>query len=80
MTPTKLLIGQALVVFLIIAAAVAAATQFVATSFGFDPALGKPWFLAGETPVYYPWRLFECKRCFRTTFRDRSRSVRLPTL
>ncbi len=59
MTPTKLLIGQALVVFLIIAAAVAAATQFVATSFGFDPALGKPWFLAGETPVYYPWRLFE---------------------
>ena len=59
MTPTKLLIGQALVVFLIIAAALAAATQFVATSFGFDPALGKPWFLAGETPVYYPWRLFE---------------------
>ncbi|MGE0181665.1 MAG: conjugal transfer protein TraG [Parvularculaceae bacterium] len=59
MTPTKLLVGQALVVFLIIAAALAAATQFVATSFGFDPALGRPWFLAGETPVYYPWRLFE---------------------
>jgi len=59
MTPTKILIGQAIVVILIIVAAMAAATEFVAISFGFDRALGKPWFLAGETPVYYPWRLFE---------------------
>ena len=59
MTPTKILIGQALVVFLIIGLALFAATQFVAISFGFDRALGKPWFVAGDWPVYYPWRLFE---------------------
>jgi type IV secretion system protein VirD4 len=59
MTPTKILIGQAIVVILIILAAMAAATQFVAVSFGFDRALGTPWFVLGEAPVYYPWRLFE---------------------
>ncbi|MAW82687.1 MAG: conjugal transfer protein TraG [Parvularcula sp.] len=59
MTPTKILIGQAIVVMLIIAAAVWLATQYVAASFGFDPALGRPWSHVGETPVYYPWRLFE---------------------
>ncbi len=59
MTPTKILIGQAIVVILIILAAMAAATQFVAVSFGFDRALGAPWFVLGETPFYYPWRLFE---------------------
>jgi len=59
MTPTKILIGQALIVMLIIAAAVWAATQYVASAFGFDPALGSPWSRIGETPVYYPWRLFE---------------------
>ncbi|MFZ5619328.1 MAG: conjugal transfer protein TraG [Pseudomonadota bacterium] len=59
MTPTKILIGQAIVVILIIFVAMAAATQFVAISFGFDAALGKPWFVVGNLPVYYPWRLFE---------------------
>ncbi len=59
MTPTKILIGQAIVVMLIIAAAMSAATQYVAAAFGFDPALGSPWTNIGETPVYYPWRLFE---------------------
>jgi len=59
MTPTKILIGQAFVVVLIIAAAMSAATQYVASAFGFDPALGAPWFQIGETPFYYPWRLFE---------------------
>lgn len=59
MTPTKILIGQAIVVFLIIAVAMWIATQYVAVSFGFDPALGAPWVVFGETPVYYPWRLFE---------------------
>ena len=59
MTPTKILIGQAILVILIIMAAMAAATQFVAASFGFDRALGEPWFVLGAMPVYYPWRLFE---------------------
>ncbi len=59
MTPTKILFGQAIVVILIIMMAMAAATQFVAVSFGYDPALGAPWFEFGGMPVYYPWRLFE---------------------
>ncbi len=59
MTPTKILIGQAFIVMLIIAAAMSAATQYVASAFGFDPALGAPWSHVGVTPVYYPWRLFE---------------------
>jgi type IV secretion system protein VirD4 len=59
MTPTKLLIGQAILVIAVIMAAMAAATQFVAVSFGFDRALGEPWFVLGAAPVYYPWRLFE---------------------
>ncbi|MGD9799623.1 MAG: conjugal transfer protein TraG [Parvularculaceae bacterium] len=59
MTPTRILIGQAFVVMLIIAAAMQAATQYVAASFGYDPALGNSWSHVGETPVYYPWRLFE---------------------
>lgn len=59
MTPTKILIGQAFIVMLIIAAAMSAATQYVASAFGFDPALGSPWSRVGDTPVYYPWRLFE---------------------
>ena len=59
MTPTKILIGQAIVVMLIIAAALWAATQYVATAFGYDTALGAPWTEVGQTPVYFPWRLFE---------------------
>ena len=59
MTPTKILIGQASLVFLIIVAAMWAGTAYVAGAFGHDPALGAPWFAAFKTPVYYPWRLFE---------------------
>ena len=59
MTPTKILIGQAIVVLLIIAAAMWAATQYVASAFGYDEALGAPWTALGETPIYFPWRLFE---------------------
>ncbi|MGE0408326.1 MAG: conjugal transfer protein TraG [Amphiplicatus sp.] len=59
MTPTRILIGQALIVVLIIAAAMQLATQYVAASFGFDPALGSSWSEVGDTPLYYPWRLFE---------------------
>ncbi len=59
MTPTKILIGQAIVVMLIIIGALAAATQYVAAALGYDRALGVPWFEFGGTPFYYPWRLFE---------------------
>ncbi len=59
MTPTKILIGQAVIVMMIIAAGVWLATAYVAHIFGYDAALGRPWFSAFGTPVYYPWRLFE---------------------
>nr|WP_281720593.1 conjugal transfer protein TraG [Nitrosomonas nitrosa] len=59
MTPTRILIGQAFIVVLIIAAAMQFATQYVAASFGFDPALGNSWSEVGDTPIYFPWRLFE---------------------
>ena len=59
MTPTKILIGQAIVVMLIIIGALQSATQYVAAALGHDRALGVPWFEFGGTPFYYPWRLFE---------------------
>jgi type IV secretory pathway TraG/TraD family ATPase VirD4 len=55
MTPTKILIGQAIIVMLIIVAALEAATQYVAGALGFDAALGAPWFEFAGTPVHYPW-------------------------
>lgn len=59
MTGTKILIGQIMVVFALIVGAVWIATQMTAEALGFQAALGAPWFMAGETPVYKPWRLFQ---------------------
>src|SRR3984893_11838892 len=59
MTPTKLLIGQILIVFAIVVAGVWFATQWCAAELGFQPTLGAPWFALIGIPVYYPWRLFE---------------------
>ncbi|MGB6229791.1 MAG: type IV secretory system conjugative DNA transfer family protein, partial [Litorimonas sp.] len=59
MSPQSILIGQVTIVFTTIGTGMWTATQWVATEFHFDPYLGAPWFLAGDTPVYYPWRLFE---------------------
>jgi type IV secretion system protein VirD4 len=64
MTPTKILIGQAIIVVLIIASALQAATQYVAAALGFDAALGTPWFHIADAPFYYPWRLFEWQYAF----------------
>lgn len=58
MTPTKLLIGQILVVFAIVIAGVWAATQWAAAMLAYQPELGLPWFRLGTVPVYYPWALF----------------------
>jgi type IV secretion system protein VirD4 len=57
-TPTKLLIGQILIVFAIVVAGLWAATQWTATMLGYQPQLGLPWFMLGELPVYRPWSLF----------------------
>ena len=59
MTPTKLLFGQFLIVALIIAGALWAATQWTAYELGFQPRLGSPWFTLFDTPIYKPWRLFQ---------------------
>ncbi len=59
MTPTKLLIGQALIVFAIVIGGVWATTQWTAAVLGYQAGLGEPWFELLRWPVYYPWRLFE---------------------
>ena len=58
MTPTKLLIGQILIVFAIVILGVWAATQWAAAMLGYQPELGAPWFRLGALPVYRPWSLF----------------------
>jgi len=59
MTPTKLLIGQILIVFAIVIGAVWLATQWTATQLDFQPRLGPSWITFAEYPIYLPWRLFE---------------------
>ncbi len=58
MTPTKLLIGQMLVVFAIIVAGIWYATQWVAAELAYQPELGAPWFRFWNVPVYRPWAVF----------------------
>lgn len=58
MTPTKLLIGQMLVVFAIIMAGLWFATQWTAAALAYQPELGPCWFRLGSVPVYKPWALF----------------------
>ena len=59
MTPTKLLIGQILLVLAIVIGAMWAATQWAAAALGHQPRLGSAWTSLAGAPVYYPWRLFE---------------------
>ncbi len=59
MTPTKLLVGQILVVFAIVIFGVWAATQWAASMLGYQPQLGAPWTILFGTPVYRPWQLFD---------------------
>ncbi|RZF59138.1 conjugal transfer protein TraG [Sphingomonas populi] len=58
MTPTKLLIGQILVVLAIVLTGVWFATQWAAAHLAYQPELGRPWFVAFGHPVYVPWALF----------------------
>jgi type IV secretion system protein VirD4 len=58
MTPTKLLIGQILVVFLIMILGVWGATQWAAAMLGYQPELGTPWVQFGHFNIYRPWDLF----------------------
>ncbi|WP_257538959.1 conjugal transfer protein TraG [Sphingobium sp. CFD-1] len=58
MTPTKLLIGQILIVLAIVIAGVWIATQWAAVMLAYQPQLGPAWFMLGDIPVYRPWSLF----------------------
>jgi type IV secretion system protein VirD4 len=57
-TPTKLLIGQILVVLAIIVASIWTATQWAAAQLAYQPQLGPPWFIAFDRPIYHPWSIF----------------------
>ncbi len=50
MTPTKILLGQTLVVFAIVFLGLWASTQWVAAMLGYQPELGLPWFMLGGLP------------------------------
>ncbi|WP_066584453.1 conjugal transfer protein TraG [Sphingomonas pruni] len=58
MTPTKLLIGQTVIVFAIVLAGIWFATQWAAGALAYQSELGSPWFHAFGRPVYCPWALF----------------------
>ena len=58
MTPTKLLIGQILVVFAIVLAGISFATEWAAWKLAWQPELGMPWFVLGHWPVCRPWSIF----------------------
>lgn len=58
MTPTKLLIGQIIIVFAIALAGIWFATQWTAAALAYQPELGSSWFIAFGRPVYHPWALF----------------------
>jgi type IV secretion system protein VirD4 len=54
LTPTKLLIGQILIVFAIVLGGIWFATQWAAAELAYQPELGSPWFILDELPVYRP--------------------------
>ena len=58
MTPTKLLIGQFLVVLAIILVSIWTATQWAAAQLAYQPELGAPWFFLFGHRVYHPWSIF----------------------
>jgi type IV secretion system protein VirD4 len=57
-TPTKLLIGQIIVVFAIVIAGIWFATEWAAWKLAWQPELGPPWFIIGDWPFYRPWAIF----------------------
>ncbi|MEM7569751.1 MAG: conjugal transfer protein TraG [Pseudomonadota bacterium] len=50
---------QIIIVLATIACGVWMSTQWVAAQFDHNAYLGPRWFALGDTPIYYPWRLFE---------------------
>ncbi|MDA4848849.1 conjugal transfer protein TraG [Hoeflea poritis] len=59
MSPTKLLIGQILIVFAIVIGTVWSATQWAAGQLAFQAGLGPAWFEIAGYQIHLPWRLFQ---------------------
>jgi type IV secretion system protein VirD4 len=59
MFPARIYVGQVVIVFAIVLAAIWGAAQWTASALGHQPALGPAWFAVASYPVYLPWRLFE---------------------
>ena len=59
MTPTRLLIGQGVLVMSVVVGMLWGATQWTAALLGGRYALGAPWFGVLRFDVHYPWRVFE---------------------
>ncbi|HEP8816475.1 TPA: hypothetical protein VDU63_006171 [Pseudomonas aeruginosa] len=70
MQGTSVLFGQIAVVFGIVIAGVWGATQWTAAALGYQLRLGSPWFDLLGTPIYHPWRLFECNRSINPVLAD----------
>lgn len=58
MTPTKILIGQILVVLMIVLLGIWGATQWAAAALAYQPGLGTPWSQVDGIPIYEPWAIF----------------------
>jgi len=58
MSATKILWGQVIVVFLVVLLAIWGATQWAAAALAYQAELGRPWFLLGHTPIYFPAAFF----------------------
>lgn len=58
MSPTKVLLGQIAVVFGIVTLALMMATQWTASSLGYQAELGRPWTVLHGVPLYQPWQFF----------------------
>lgn len=59
MSPSKILVGQFLIVLVIILNTIWGATQWTAHELDYQPALGAAWFEFRGWPIYRPWRLFQ---------------------
>jgi type IV secretion system protein VirD4 len=57
-TPTKLLVGQIMIVFAIMVLGVWVSTQWAAAMLGYQAQLGTAWFQFSGLPVYRPWQIF----------------------
>ncbi|HWU49727.1 MAG TPA: conjugal transfer protein TraG [Asticcacaulis sp.] len=58
MSPTKLLLGQIVLVLLTAVLGVWAATEWAAYQLGWQEGLGPAWFCIFDLPAYRPWQLF----------------------